>query len=55
MELNVGKMVDHMTLGSCIPTESVKIGDDDCFSLVHNIGTGAYDDSIETNSAYLVS
>jgi len=33
-------MVDHMTRGSCIPTNSVKSGDD-CSSLVYNIGTGA--------------
>jgi len=49
----VGKMVDHMTLGSCIPTESVKIGDDDS-NFVHYTRTGAYVDSDKTNLAYLV-
>ena len=53
MKLNVCKVVDHMTRGSFIPTDSVKSGDD-CSSLVHNIGTGAYIDSNKTNLAYLV-
>ena len=53
MELDVAKVFNHMTWGSCIPTDSVKSGDD-CFSLVHNIGTGEYIDSDKTNSAYLV-
>ena len=53
MKLNVGKVVDKMTQKSCIPTDSVKSGDDDS-SLVHNIGTGAYIDSDKTNPAYLV-
>ena len=39
MKLNIGKVVDKMTYESCIPTDPVKSGDD-CFSLVHNIGTG---------------
>jgi len=26
MEQNVGKVVDHMTRGSCIPTDSMKSG-----------------------------
>ena len=39
MKLDVGKVVDHMTQGSYIPTDSVKSGDD-CSSLVHSIGTG---------------
>ena len=43
-----------MTWGSYIPTDSVKSEDDDCSSLVHNIGTGAYVDSDKTNPAYLV-
>ena len=43
-----------MTRGSCIRTDSVKRGDDDCSSLVHNIGTGAYVDSDKANPAYLV-
>ena len=38
MKLNVGNMVDHMTRGSCIPTECVKSGDD-CSNLVYNIET----------------
>ena len=42
-----------MTWGSYIPTDSVK-SDDDCSSLVHNIGTEAYIDSDKTNLAYLV-
>jgi len=50
----VGKMVDRMTQGSCIPIDSVKSRYDDCFSLIHNIGSGAYDDSDNTNSTYLV-
>jgi len=44
MKLEVGKIFDHMTQESCIPTDFVKSGDD-CFSLVHSIGTGAYVDS----------
>ena len=38
MKLDVGKVVDHMTRESCVPTDSVKSGD--YSSLVHNIGTG---------------
>ena len=53
MKLDVGKVVDHMTRGSCIPTDSVKSGDE-CSSLVHNIGTGAYIDSDKTNPTNLV-
>jgi len=53
MKLDVGKVVDYMTRGSCIPTDSVK-SDDDCSSLVYSIGTGAYIDSDKTNPAYLV-
>jgi len=34
MKLNVGKVVDIMTQESCIPTDSVKSGDDD-FNFVH--------------------
>ena len=40
-----------MTRGNCIPTDSVKNGDDDHSSLVHNIETGTYVDSDKT---YLV-
>ena len=43
-----------MTQGSCIPTDSVKRGDDDCSSLVYNIKTRAYVDTDKTNPAYLV-
>ena len=46
-------MVDHMTLGSCIPTDSVK-SVDNCFGLVSNAGTGAYIDLDKTNPAYLI-
>ena len=53
MKLDVGKVVDYMTRGSCIPTSSLKSGDD-CFSLVHNIETRAYVDSDKTNLTYLV-
>ena len=42
-----------MTRGNCIPTDSVKSGDDN-FSLAHNIASGAYVDSDKTNAAYLV-
>ena len=54
MKLNVGKVVDNMTQGNCIPTNSVKSGDDDYSSLIHNIETGAYVDSDKTNPAYLI-
>ena len=53
MKLNVGQVVDSMTRGSCIPTDSVKSGDNHP-NLVHNIGVGAYTDSDKTNLAYLV-
>ena len=53
MTVDVGKAVDYMTQGSCIPTDSVKSGDD-CSSLVHSTETGAYIDSDKTNTAYLV-
>ena len=53
MKLDVGKVVDHITRESCIPTDSVKSGDN-YSSLVHSIGTGAYIDSDKTNLAYLV-
>ena len=53
MNLDVGKVVDHMTWRSCIPTDSVK-SEDDCSSLAHYIRTGAYIDSDKTNQTYLV-
>ena len=54
MKLNVGKVVDNMIQGSCIFIDFVKSGDNDYFSLIHNIETGTYVDSDKTNSAYLV-
>ena len=54
MKLNDGKVVDHMTREDCIPTDSVKSGDDD-FNFVHYTGTGAYVDSDKANPAYSVS
>ena len=53
MELDVAKVFNHMTWGSCIPTDSVKSGDD-CSSLAHNIRTGVYIDSNKTSPAYMV-
>ena len=53
MKQDVGKVVDHMTRRSCIRIDSMESGDD-CSSLVHNIGTGAYIDLDKTNPAYLV-
>ena len=38
MKVDVGKVVYHITRGSCIPTNSMK-SEDDYFSLVHSIGT----------------
>jgi len=46
-------VVDRITQGGYIPTDSVKNEDDDS-SLVHNIGTGVYVDSDKTNPSYLV-
>ena len=48
MKLDVGKVVDCMTQGSCIPTDSVKSGNDYSI-LVHSIETGAYIDSDKIN------
>ena len=53
MKLFVGKVVDSRTRGSCIPTNSVKNGNDHS-NLVHKSGIGAYIDSDKTNPAYLV-
>ena len=53
MKLNVGKMVDYMTRGSCIPTDSMMSGDD-YSNLVHNTGIGVYVESDKINLAYLV-
>ena len=44
----VGKMVDNMTWGRCIPTDSVKSGDD-CPIFIHSTKIGAYIDSDKTN------
>jgi len=43
IKLDIGKVVDHIIWESCTPTDSVK-SEDDCSSLVHNIGIGAYID-----------
>jgi len=40
MKLDVGKVFDNMTRGSCIPIDSMK-SSDDYSSLVYSIGTGA--------------
>ena len=53
MKVDIGKIFDHMTRGSCIPIDSVKSGDD-CSSLIHSIETGAYFDSDKTNLAHYV-
>ena len=52
MKLNAGKVVNHITRKSCVPTDSVK--SNDYSSLVNSIGTGAYIDSDKTNLTYLV-
>ena len=46
-------IVDNMTQGSYIPTDSVK-SSDNCSSLIHNIEIEAYVDSNKTKLAYLV-
>ena len=46
-------VIDNMTRGNYIPIDSVK-GSDDCSSLIHNIGIGAYIDLDKTNLTYLV-
>ena len=53
MKQDVGKVVNQVTRGSYIPTDSIKSGDD-YSSLVHNIRTGAYIDSDKTNPAFFV-
>jgi len=53
MKLDVGKVVDHMTRESCIPTDSVK-SEDDCSSPFYNVRTGTYIDSDKINLTYLV-
>ena len=54
MKLVICKVVDHMTRGSYIPTDLVKRRDDDCSSLVHDIGNETYVDSDKINLACLV-
>ena len=51
MKLSIGKVIDIMTQGSCIPISSVK-SSDDYSSLVHSIGTGACIDSDKTNPTH---
>ena len=34
------RLVDRMTQGSCIPTDSVKSGNNDCSGLVHKLRLG---------------
>ena len=53
MKLFVGKVVDSKSRESCIPTDSVKSGDD-CLILIHSTRIGAYIDSDKTNLAHLV-
>ena len=53
IKLDVGKVVDHMTRESCVPTDSMKSGD--YSSLVHTIGTGAHIESDKTNLTWLVT
>ena len=53
MKLFVSKAVDSKTRWSCIPTETVKSGDDYPI-IVHNTGIGAYIDSDKINLAYVV-
>ena len=52
MKLDVGTVVDNMTRGSCIPTDSVK-SSDDCSNFVHNTGIEDNIDSDKTNPTYL--
>ena len=53
MKLGVGKVVDNMTQGSCIPIGSVK-SSDDYSSLVYSIGNGVCINSDNTNLAHQV-
>jgi len=53
MKLNIGKVIDSMTQESCIPTDSVKSGDDHP-NFVHNTGVGARTNSDKINPTYLV-
>jgi len=51
MKLDVDKVVDNMTRGSCIPIDFVR-SSDDYSSLVLSIGTAACIDPDKTNPAY---
>jgi len=53
MKLVVSKVVDHMTRGICISTDSTKSGDD-YFNRVYNTGNRTYTDSDKTNLVYMV-
>ena len=48
-----GKVVDSKNRGSCIPTDSVKSGDDYPI-LLHNTKIGVCIDSDKTNLAYFI-
>ena len=51
MKLDIGKVVDNMTQGRCIPIDSMK-SSDDYSSLVHSIGTEVCIDSDKSNLAH---
>ena len=53
MKLNVEKVVDNITWGKCIPTDSMKSGDN-CSNLVYNTRVREYVESNKINPAYLV-
>jgi len=53
MKLFFGKIVDGKTWGSCIPTDSVKSGDDYPIP-IYSTKIKAYIDSDKTNLSYLV-
>jgi len=53
MKLNVGSMASNITRRSCIPTNSMKSGND-YFNLDYNFEIGAYVESSKINLAYLV-
>ena len=48
MKLDVGKVVDNMTRGSCVRIDSMK-SSDDYSSLFHSTRTGTCIDSDKTN------
>ena len=53
MKLNVGKVIDYMTRGSCILIDSVK-SRDDYSDFIHNIGIGACVELDKSNPAHVV-